>query len=262
MKNFIIFLNFFLFSSFGFSQNYVGFVAADTQGAQGSYWHTSITLTNFSQNSFSIPCTLYLSSGQSISFSLEMPAGSSFSKLLIDILKENGNKIQNFFGWVEMDISSVPEEFAGEILMYTPDPNGGEGAIFAERTEVFVGEEDMVLYPLTPCGKDAKEPMALGGAVWRTNIGFINTSLKATTVGVDCFDGDGTMIVHTQINLNPKQIIQLNDVRRPEIWNLTCGMIKEPVICFVGTSDPEALVYAYGANNNNVNNFPLYISPQ
>lgn len=263
MKNFLFLFVLILVSSFLYAQYYGGFVVADTPGAYGSYWHTSLTLTNPSEQEATVSTTLYLSNGENYKFELKVPAGSSVSKLLIDILRENQIEIRSFFGWVEMDFSNLPQGMTGETLMYTPDPNAGEGAIFAERTEIFFpNETEMALYPLTPCGKDAKEPMALGGAVWRTNVGLVNPSSNPTKVQVECYDGDFTYLLNIEIDLNPKEIKQLNDVRRPEIWNLTCGMIKEPVICFFTSLDENVPLYVYGANVNNVNNFPLYIPPR
>ncbi len=263
MKSFLFLLALILISSFSNAQYYGGFVVADTPGAYGSYWHTSLTLSNPSEQEANVSFNLYLSNGEKHNFQLKVPAGDSVSKLLIDIIKENHIEIGSFFGWVEIDFSNLPQGMTGETLMYTPDPNAGEGAIFAERTEMFFADEtEMALYPLTPCGKDAKEPMALGGALWRTNVGFVNPSSNPTKVQVECYDGDFTYLFNTEIDLNPKEIKQLNDVRRPEIWNLTCGMIKEPVICFFTSLDESVPIYVYGANNNNVNNFPIYISPQ
>ncbi|MEJ5165926.1 MAG: hypothetical protein WHV67_02735 [Thermoanaerobaculia bacterium] len=263
MKFLKIFLFVLLCCSLAFSQNLGGLIVADTPGAYNSYWHTSITLMNFSQQDAVIPATLYLNNGQSFKFHFEVKSQQSISKLLIEILKENEINLPTFFGWVEIDLSGLPEEFSGFAAMYTPDPNAGEGAIFSEITPIFmpiVGE--FALYPLTPCGSEAKEPMALGGAVWRTNVGFVNTSSKQVTINVECYDGKGMFLAHTSVGLNPKEIKQLNDVKRPEIWNIPCQLIKEPVICFGDTAEYSEGIYVYAANNNNVNNFPIYISPQ
>lgn len=259
-KNFI----FIIFSSiFLFSQNYGGLIVADTPGANNSYWHTSITLMNFSEQDVNIPCTLYLNNGQSFKFDIEVRSQKTLSKLLIDILKENEITLPSFFGWMEIDFSNLPEKLNGFAVMYTPDPNAGQGAIFAEITPVFFAKgAEFSLYPLTPCGKEARQPMALGGAVWRTNVGFVNTSPVQATINLECYDGDGMFLVHTSIGLNPKEIKQLNDVKRPEIWNIPCNLIKEPVICFGSSLGNSANIYVYGANNNNVNNFPIYISAQ
>ncbi len=264
MKYFFL-VNLILFSSLIHSQITGGFIAADTPGAYGSYWHTSLTLTNASEENVTVPATLYLSNGSSYKFEISVPSMNTVSKLLIDLLKEKGIEIPNFFGWVEIDLSNIPDSFLGETIMFTPDPNAGEGAIFAERTELFFGVgSGAVLYPLTPCGKDAKEPMALGGALWRTNIGFVNLSSNPVTLKLNCYDGNFSSVLGRsfEISLNPKEIKQLNDVRRPEIWDIKCELIKEPIICIVEVSDPNALFYVYGANNNNVNNFPIYINPQ
>ncbi len=262
---YLIFIYLILFSSLIYPQITGGFIAADTPGAYGSYWHTSLTLTNGSGVDVTIPVTLYLSNGSSYKFDVNVPPMITISKLLIDLLKEKGIEIQNFFGWVEVELSNIPENFIGETIMYTPDPNAGEGAIFAERTELFLGKGgEVFLYPLTPCGKDAKEPMELGGALWRTNIGFVNLSSVPIVLKVQCYDGNFSRVIgrDIQISLNPKEIKQLNDVRRPEIWDIKCELIKEPVICFVENEEANGLFYVYGANNNNVNNFPIYISPQ
>lgn len=263
MKSLKIFL-FLLFSyTLGFSQNIGGLIVADTPGAYNSYWHTSITLMNFSEKDVVIPATLYLNNGQSFKFHFEVKSQQSISKLLIEILKENEINLPTFFGWVEIDLSNLPEKLNGFAAMYTPDPNVGQGAIFAEITPIFMPIlDEFALYPLTPCGKDAKEPMALGNAVWRTNVGFVNTSSMAVNINLECYDGKGMFLVHTSLGLNPKEIKQLNDVRRPEIWDIPCELIKEPVICFGRTAQYTEGIYAYGANNNNVNNFPIYISAQ
>lgn len=263
MKYLKVFLFILLNSTIIFSQNSGGLIVADTPGAYNSYWHTSITLMNFSNQDALIPCVLYLNNGQNFKFLIEVKSQSSISKLLIDILKENEINLPTFFGWMEIDFSNLPQELSGFAVMYTPDPNAGEGAIFAEITPVFSGSAgEFALYPLTPCGRDAKEPMAMGGAVWRTNVGFVNTSSSSTTINLECYDGKGMFLAHTSIPLNPKEIKQLNDVKRPEIWNIPCELIKEPVICFGSVPESSAEVYVYGANNNNVNNFPIYISSQ
>lgn len=261
MKKFFLF--FVLFPILLYPQSNGGIIVADTPGAYGSYWHTSLTLTNLSNTNITLNGSLYLADGRSFKVRINLSEKQSISKHLIDILKENGIDLQSFFGWLEIDILNLPEELLGFSLMYTPDPNAKEGAIFAEITPMFFGETEFMLYPLTPCGAEAKEPMALGGAVWRTNVGFVNTSTQSTTVEMECYDSNGTLLARVPpIALNPKQIMQLNDVKRPEIWNLPCNIIKEPVFCFGNSQNEEAKIYVYAANVNNENNFPVYISPQ
>lgn len=263
MRHYKIFLILFLLSSTCYAQQYGGLVVADTPGAYGSHWHTSITITNFSEKDSDIESTLYLSDGNYYQFKLNIPAKKTISKLLKDILKENGVQLESFFGWLEMDFSNVPADIMGLSLMYTPDPNAEEGAIFAEITPVFFDVPHQgILYGLTPCGKEAEEPMALGGAVWRSNLGFINASEKKGSVHLKCYDANSNFLASFGVSLLPKQIKQFNDVKRPEVLNIPCEMIKEPVFCNFESRDPSALIYVYGANNNNLNNFPIYISPE
>ena len=263
MKKYKIFFILFLVSSIVYAQQYGGLVVADTPGAYGSHWHTSITITNFTDLDFKVDCTLYLSNGNSYKIELNLEAKKTISELLIDILEENGIKLDSFFGWLEIDFSNIPENIMGLSLMYTPDPNGGEGAIFAEITPLFFDVPSQgILYGLTPCGKEAAEPMALGGAIWRSNLGFVNISEKEGGVYLQCYDADSKFLASFGVSLLPKQIKQFNDVKRPDVLNIPCEMIKEPVYCIFQSQDPSALIYVYGANNNNLNNFPIYISPK
>lgn len=263
MKYYKIFLILFLISSIVYAQQIGGLVVADTPGAYGSHWHTSITITNFTDLDFKVDCILYLSDGNSYKIELNLEAKKSISKLLIDILEENGIKLDSFFGWLEIDFSNAPENVERIGLIYTPDPKGEEGAIFAEITPFFFDvPEKGILYGLTPCGKEAAEPMALGGAIWRSNLGFINISEKEGGVYLQCYDANSKFLANFGVSLLPKQIKQFNDVKRPDVLNIPCEMIKEPVYCIFQSDDPSALIYVYGANNNNLNNFPIYISPK